>query len=1008
MLSRPAWLALGVVAAAVAGTCLPPDEGGPAAAAGVAGCLALAAAAGIVGRGQGRERAAERGRERAAQDGRAAGHGQGATPSERISVAASAAALGAGLVAVRLAVGVAFGSPSHATAPPSGTTQTWRATVEAAHQSKGRQIATLVVGGGDASAAATNPGPGPASGADAASAEPGARAAASTTARDAASGGRSDPIVCSATLPADPRLVAGDRIEWHGRIEPLGDTAYDQYLAAQGMAANCQADGVAVLSHDHSPAGLLESFRQASGDAIQRVVPEPAGGLLAAILIGLRDRVDRDVAADFTTAGVSHIVAISGWNIAIVSATLAALLRRRLARRPRAVMTAVAIIAYTLFAGASASVVRAAVMALVAIATLESGRGTRVSVGLAWAATVMILADPATISDVGFLLSAAATAGLIAWATPLTDWLNRRAPRLPAAVRESLGVSMAAQIATLPLVLAVFGRLALIAPVANLVAVPLVPPAMGLGLVALIAGWVSGLGLVAPICGLAALPASLLLSMLVGIVGCFAGLPGANQTLGPPWNLAAAVVAAVALLPFSRWIAGLARERTTRPTEPAPRPKPGRAGPPVAKLAGIACLSVLVATSLYANAPDGRIHVIVLDVGQGDAILLEGNRGGRILVDGGPDGNVLLSALDAQIPSWDRRLDAIVLTHPHDDHVTGLVTVVSRYRIGRAFESGWPSETPEYRAWRDALTTRTIRLDRLATGGSIQLDDATLRVLWPDDGPVRPAGLDPAATDNRKTNDSSIVLLGEFEGRRFLLTGDVEDDVDPTLVARGLPRVDMLKVAHHGSATASSASLLAALHPAVSVVSVGADNTYGHPNAGTLGRLGAVSKRTYRTDRAGTVDVTLDRASVAVSTSRGAAAALDEPLSSQSLLLYDFRDDRSQSSREHGAPPLARSTPLASAPLARRRGGRRVARVMRPTSGLAGRSPPRGGRVPAPRRRQAARRPSRGRRHPARRGIGRVAGCPRLSGARTRYRRPSRDAPGRHRLVRDVARGGNP
>jgi competence protein ComEC len=115
----------------------------------------------------------------------------------------------------------------------------------------------------------------------------------------------------------------------------------------------------------------------------------------------------------------------------------------------------------------------------------------------------------------------------------------------------------------------------------------------------------------------------------------------------------------------------------------------------------------------------------------------------------------------------------------------------------------------------------------LKTGDSLVLDDATLRVLWPDDGRTRASGLDPAAADNRKANDASVVLLGEFGGRRFLLTGDAEDDVDPVLVARGLPHVDMLKVAHHGSGTASSDEMLAAVQPGAAIISVGAANTYG-------------------------------------------------------------------------------------------------------------------------------------------------------------------------------------
>jgi competence protein ComEC len=343
---------------------------------------------------------------------------------------------------------------------------------------------------------------------------------------------------------------------------------------------------------------------------------------------------------------------------------------------------------------------------------------------------------------------------------------------------------------------------------------------------------------------------------------------------------------------------------------------------------GAALLAVL-AGSVVAARPDGSVHVIVLDVGQGDAILLEGDRGGRILIDGGPDPNVLMSDLDRYIPTWDRRLDAVVLTHPHDDHVAGLVAVVERYQVGRAFESGWSVDTPAYRAWQAALASRELASERLSTGETLRLDDADLRVLWPDDGTTRSTLLDPNATDNRKTNDASIVLLGEYEGRRFLLTGDAEDDVDPVLLSRGLPAVDMLKVAHHGSATASSDVLLATLQPGVAAVSVGAKNLYGHPNPATVARLRVHSSHVLRTDLDGTIETTLDAASVTVTTSRAApdsgGTTMSPAAACRSGLLYDAVDVYPQPSRECGPASVARATGLAPAPFEGRRGDGRMA-----------------------------------------------------------------------------------
>jgi competence protein ComEC len=932
MLPRPAWLAIGVAAAAAAGT---GAAGGAVAVSGVAVAGAAAPtvaaagiAAGIVAAACGCEVARRR------------------AWAARLAVAS----LGAAIVAARLAVGAVTGGISPGTAPLPTGTGPWQATVESARESKGQQIATLAVSVRQAGSAAGS--------------TAGAAAGAGSTAGAAAGAGSaaSPAVTCSAVVPAFPRLIAGDRVTWSGRIRPLGGSDYEVWLAAQGIAATCEPTVLAVVGHDDSPAGRLEGLRQASGDWLQRVLAEPEGGLAAAILIGLRDRVDKDVAADFTTAGVSHIVAISGWNIAIVAATVAALLGSLVGRRRRAVITLAAIVAYTLFAGASPSVVRAAVMAAVALLAVESGRGSRAMVGLAWAVAAMLVVEPSAVSDAGFQLSAAATAGLVAWATPLTRRLEAVAPWLPGPLGESLGVSLAAQAATLPIALLTFGRLALIAPAANLVAVPIVPPAMAAGALAFVAGGLGALGAPSWLCGLVALPAWALLAALIWVVHLAASVPGANETLAFPANAVAAAAAGLALCLLHRQLrSSSSRKPNTSTGQPDPAARAGRAEKPTRRpkhrrVLVAAAFVVALAGCVVSSRPDGSVHVIVLDVGQGDAILLEGDRGGRILVDGGPDGSVLLNVLDRYVPAWDRRLDAIVLTHPHDDHVSGLVTVVDKYRIGRAFESGWAVSTPAYRAWLDALAAHGLRPERLRTGDTLRLDDATLHVLWPDDGTVRPSYLDPAATDNRKTNDASIVMLGEYENRRFLLTGDAEDDVDPVLLGRGLPAVDMLKVAHHGSATASSDAILAALRPAVAAVSVGAGNTYGHPAPATMARLRAHAGTVLRTDQVGTVETTLNAAGVTVSSARvgferrprdGRPALAAADASTRPGLLYDSIYVSPQPSGKRGPAALARAAGLVPPSLAGRGRDGRLAGVAGGLGWALARSPPRGsGRSP--------------------------------------------------------------
>ena len=551
-----------------------------------------------------------------------------------------------------------------------------------------------------------------------------------------------------------------------------------------------------------------------------------------------------------------------------MAATVAAL-AGRLGRRRRAVVLIAAILAYVLFAGASPSVVRAAAMAGVVLLARETGRAGRAAAALGWAAALLLLADPQLVLDPGFQLSTLATGGILAWASRWTERIGSLAGgRVPRWLAESLGVSLAAQAATLPVVLLTFGRLALVSPAVNLLIVPLVAPAMGAALVALLGGAVALAGGPAIVATIAGLPAWVLLTAMCTVIRAGGDVAVRERHARPAvdagrrWRDGAAHRRRAGdLAPPARSRARRRRARAA-PSMAAPLPvasrhgAPARARPRAWRLAILAVVAAAVGLGLsLAHRPDGAARITVLDVGQGDAILVEGGRGGRMLVDGGPDPDRLLVELDRRLPPWDRRIDILVLTHPHEDHVAGMPLLLDRYRIGRIYETGMRGPGPGYRAFaKDLERPGAPPHGLLATGASIGLDGIRLRVLWPDPGRVP---LEPPDA-GRGINDVSVVLLGEVAGRRFLLTGDVEDDVDPLLASRGLPPVDILKVAHHGSATASTPAFLDAVHPRVAIVSAGAGNPYGHPARSTIERLQGTGARVLRTDTDGTVSITID------------------------------------------------------------------------------------------------------------------------------------------------------
>ena len=673
-------------------------------------------------------------------------------------------------------------------------------------------------------------------------------------------------VAVAATLPVFPTVTAGTIVEVDGRLRPPPDDGYGEYLRRTGASGTLDVRSLRIVAI--APPSL-QGVRDGAGDALQRALPEPEAGLAAGILIGLRERVDRALAADFSTAGVSHVVAISGWNIAIVAGLVGAVLRGR-SRRLVTIAVLATVCAYVVAAGSSPSVVRAAVMAGVVLLARESGRAGRAPAALGAAAAVLLLLDPSLIEDAGFRLSVLATAGLLAWANPIADRLGRLGGgRIPSWLAESLGISLAAQAATLPDVLATFGRLSLVAPVVNLAVVPLIPVAMAGGVLALAGGAATTLGAPAIVATVAGLPGWLVLHVVVMLVRIGAAVPFAAVAIRPDLAPVAGMLGA-AMLVTGPWLLHRAvawRARTRRPSSAtsvtsaaARRATPSRSP---RHRAGLVAGAIVVAISAAAlgDASGRTTRLTVLDVGQGDAILLETRSGARMLIDGGPDPERTLIALDERIPPWDRRLDVVVLTHPHEDHVAGLARVLERYTVGRAYEPGMRGPGPGWAAWDARLHDGAPR-GILTTGARIRLGEVTLSVLWPDPGTVP---LEPADTGTG-INNVSIVFLGEANGTRFLLAGDIEQAIDPTLLARGLPPVDLLKVAHHGSATATTQAILDATRPRVAIASAGAGNPYGHPAPSTLSRLADSGARVYRTDRDGSVSVELKPGGLRVTT----------------------------------------------------------------------------------------------------------------------------------------------
>jgi competence protein ComEC len=674
-------------------------------------------------------------------------------------------------------------------------------------------------------------------------------------------------------LPRGIAVEAGDRLGISGEPELAEDFdgfAYREYLARQGIGAIVRAQAAEVIGHETSPVQeVLRPLRGALLGGFVSVIPEPEAALGAGILLGVRSGIAPEVSDAFAAAGLTHVVAISGWNIAIVAAVVAAGLRplrgRRGSRWAIAPLTAAAIAFYVMLTGASPSVVRAGLMAGAMLVAQLGGSRTRATSALMLAALVMLIAAPPVLWDVGFQLSLLATAGLIL----LGGSVERRMTWLPGWAREPIALTLASQVTTLPIILLNFERLSLVAPAANVVVAPLVPIVMLVGSLAMVATALHGA--VPIVADLVAMPMAgatwLVLRLMILAGGAAAAVPFASVAVSAPGWLAAGYYPALGLVLARRKPPAASPTTAPEPSAPTRWTRMARWCLHPATIAAAIGIALLV-ISLQAR-PDGRLHVTALDIGQGDAILVTTPAGTRMLVDGGPDPDLTLRRLGEVMPWWDRRIDLVLLTHPHEDHVAGLVDVLRRFEVRAVLEPGRAYENPSYARFLGLAASEPGAVTRQPRAGeSLLLDPSThIDVLYPS---VADAAA-PLLEDD--VNNGSVVVSVRCGGFGALLTGDAEAPVEALLVERGLQRVDLLKVGHHGSESSSSPAFLAASHARIGLISAGIGNEYGHPRPATLAALAADGVSVFRTDLDGTIDVATDGRTMVVRSRRGLLAA---------------------------------------------------------------------------------------------------------------------------------------
>ncbi len=621
--------------------------------------------------------------------------------------------------------------------------------------------------------------------------------------------------------------------QWHGLLP-------GQRVQAEGwLSPSRRGDLTAAVLMVRGPPERVEDppvIQQVAGRlraglrAACMPLPNEVGGLLPGLVVGDTSRLDPMVAADFYDAGLTHLTAVSGANLALVSGFVLFLARWcRAGPRWAAGLALLAVVGFVILARPSPSVLRAAVMAGIALLALAFGRPRAAMPALATAVFLLVVIDPGLAADPGFALSVLATAALLVIAPWWRDRLQRYGVRHRLA--DAVAVPAAAQVACAPLIAGMAGTVSLVAVPANMLTAPAVAPATLLGVAA--------------------------------------------AALSPVWPTGAEAIAWLAAWP-AWWLVIVAREAAAVPGGVLPWP---------AGIAGATLLCVLLtALCLLMRRPGGRRMLALLilaalvgetvircgvgrwppphwvavacDVGQGDTVVLAAGPGQGVVIDAGPDpvlADRCLTRLGIRdVPWW-------IISHYHADHVAGAPGVFRYGRVGTVLTGAYLEPEESHRSVATLAARHGVPVRRIHAGWRGRVGPLQLEVLGPIT-PLRGTRSDP--------NNNSLILRATIAGVRLLLPGDAETEQQRALLEAGTPvRADILKVPHHGSAY-QDREFLAAVDPAVAVVLVGADNDYGHPSPTLLAQLRASGTRVWRTDLHGDIAIVVDEGEIRVVTHR--------------------------------------------------------------------------------------------------------------------------------------------
>ncbi len=639
-------------------------------------------------------------------------------------------------------------------------------------------------------------------------------------------------MFCKKSL-CDKFLFPGDRIKAYGKAflpkrqtNPWGFD-YRKYLEGQGISAVFYAYDLKkekAIDPRLVFARIMARFKAKMENNIELTLSKPYSSLLKGLLLGTKKQIEPEIFEDFNRVGMVHILAVSGLHVGYVLLATLYILRKFAAKESiKLIAAAVVLLMFIVVTGSNPPVIRAGLMAFIALAGKLLGRERDMVNALFFTVMVMLIINPFYLFMASFQLSIAAVLGILFLYPRLKNKLNF----LPhEKLSDLFCVTLAAQMGVLPLTVYYFNQVSLISPVANLLIIPLAGVCVILGfLSAIFLVWLPPAAVINKINGV-------FLWGVLKISNLFASLPYTTLSLPSPSVFNILCYYVVMVLFF-----GLIPSKSIKIDKK--------------KVFIFVVIFVAVVNLVVIFKGSNVLQVIFFDVGQGDAVLIRTPDNRTALIDTGmfESGKYVIHRFLKK--EGIKKIDLVVVTHFHEDHCGGLLYLIDHLDIERIIVSPGNVCTELFQQLIEKVKQTSTHVLALSRGDRFWLGDVCFHVLHPSP--------DFKPMDDSDLNDSSIVLKMNYKQVDFLFTGDVENRGETEIIMENLPlKADVIKIAHHGAATSNSFDFLKAVDASYAIISVGEYNRFGHPHIRVLKDLSQLNTQIYRTDKNGAVEVTTD------------------------------------------------------------------------------------------------------------------------------------------------------